>query len=56
MGYTISEWNNPDLRWAKARDDWHLWEAGIKKEVDGLVANKTWCEMEANIYKCIIHT
>ena len=33
----LSDWDNPDLVWAKLREDWPEWQAAIKAEIYQLV-------------------
>ena len=40
----ITDWDNPDLAWAKLRDDWPMWQDAIQKEVDQLEHRGTWRE------------
>ena len=40
----IMDWDNPDLSWAKLRDDWPMWQDAIQKEVDQLEHQGMWHE------------
>ena len=40
----ITDWDNPDLAWAKLRDDWPMWQDAIQKEVDQLEHQGMWHE------------
>ena len=43
----LSDWDNPDLVWAKLRDDWPMWQDAIQKEIDQLEARGTWRDLES---------
>ena len=41
----LSDWDNPDLAWAKLRDDWPLWQKAIEIELNNLETRGTWRQL-----------
>jgi hypothetical protein len=53
----LSDWDNPDLTWAKLRDDWPEWQDAIEKELNNLASRGTYRELiEGEIPKNVLDT
>jgi len=53
----LSDWDNPDLAWAKLRDDWPEWQDAIEKELNNLASRGTYRELiKGEIPKNVLDT